>query len=82
MVQRLQLMYGMKIILISCGSFYISIGTDAIVLQVIFNLLRFFSHTKNTKVYFILLIRWKYKKTATYYRTLFDYLKRVLFLRI
>ena len=33
MVQRLQLMYGMKIILISCGSFYISIGTDAIVLN-------------------------------------------------
>ena len=33
MVQRLQLMYGMKIIIISCGSFYISIGTDAIVLN-------------------------------------------------
>lgn len=33
MVQRLQLMYGMKIILISCGSFYISIGADAIVLN-------------------------------------------------
>ena len=33
MVQRLQLMYGMKIILISCGSFYISIGADAILLN-------------------------------------------------
>lgn len=33
MVQRLQLIYGLKIILISCGSFYISIGADAIVLN-------------------------------------------------
>ena len=33
MVQRLQLMYGMKIVLICCGSFYISIGADAIVLN-------------------------------------------------
>lgn len=33
MVQRLQLIYGMRIILISCGSFYISIGADAIVLN-------------------------------------------------
>ena len=33
MVQRLQLMYGMRIILICCGSFYISIGADAIVLN-------------------------------------------------
>ena len=32
-VQRLQLIYGMRIILISCGSFYISIGADAIVLN-------------------------------------------------
>ena len=33
MEQRLQLIYGMRIILISCGSFYISIGADAIVLN-------------------------------------------------
>ena len=33
MVQRLQLIYGMRIILISCGSFYISTGADAIVLN-------------------------------------------------
>lgn len=33
MVQKLQLIYGMKIILISCGSFYIAIGTDAVVLN-------------------------------------------------
>ncbi len=33
MVQRLQLIYGLKILLISCGSFYISIGADAIVLN-------------------------------------------------
>ena len=29
MVERLQLVYGLKIILISCGSFYIAIGIDA-----------------------------------------------------
>lgn len=33
MVQKLQIIYGMKIILISCGSFYIAIGTDAVVLN-------------------------------------------------
>ena len=33
MVQKLQIIYGMKIILISCGSFYISIGADAVVLN-------------------------------------------------
>ena len=33
MVQKLQIIYGMKIVLISCGSFYITIGTDAVVLN-------------------------------------------------
>ena len=33
MVMRLQLMYEGKIVLISCGSFYIAIGTDAIILN-------------------------------------------------
>ncbi len=33
MVQKLQIIYGMKIILISCGNFYIAIGTDAVVLN-------------------------------------------------
>ena len=33
MVQRLQLMYGLRIILISCGSFYIAIGADAVTLN-------------------------------------------------
>jgi len=33
MIQKMQLIYGMKIILISCGSFYIAIGEDAVVLN-------------------------------------------------
>ena len=33
MVEKLQLMYGLKIILISCGSFYIAIGADAVILN-------------------------------------------------
>ncbi len=33
MVQKLQLIYGIKIILISCGSFYIATGADAVSLN-------------------------------------------------
>ena len=33
MVQRLQLVYDYQIVLISCGAFYIAIGTDAVVLN-------------------------------------------------
>lgn len=33
MIMRLQIIYGLKIVLISCGSFYIGIGADAVTLN-------------------------------------------------
>lgn len=38
MIQRLQMTYGNKIILISCGAFYIAVGIDAVALNSELNL--------------------------------------------